>query len=75
MHVSTHRLGDMDKVAAMTMDAWKPMKAETLAHALVKFKNGKQGVLHFHYSDIPMEKIPFFQIFGPKVSSTLNNIL
>uniref|UniRef100_A0A1X7VJS5 Gfo/Idh/MocA-like oxidoreductase N-terminal domain-containing protein n=1 Tax=Amphimedon queenslandica TaxID=400682 RepID=A0A1X7VJS5_AMPQE len=65
-------LGDMDKVAAMTMDAWKTMRAETLAHALVKFKNGKQGVLHFHYSDIPMEKIPFFQIFGPKGEITIH---
>ena len=52
----------------MTMVAWEKMKAETLAHALVQYKNGKKGVLHFHYSDIPMEKLPFFQIFGPKVS-------
>ena len=61
-------LGEMDKVVGMKIYAWDKMKGETLAHALVQFKNGKKGALHFHYNDVPKEEIPYFQIFGPKVS-------
>ena len=44
------------------------MQGESFSHALLQFNNNKFGVLHCHVNDIPMEEIPFFQIFGSKVS-------
>lgn len=44
------------------------MEGESFSHALLQFSNNKIGVLHCHVNDIPMEEIPFFQIFGSKVS-------
>ncbi|XP_011410260.1 PREDICTED: uncharacterized protein LOC105316777 [Amphimedon queenslandica] len=65
-------LGEIDKLVGMTVNAWDRMKGESLAHALVQCKNGKKGVLHFHYNDVPKEEIPFFQIFGPKGEITIH---
>ena len=45
----------------------KASKCESLAHVLLKFREGAKGALHCHFMDIPMQKLPFFQIFGDKV--------
>ena len=45
----------------------KASKCESLAHVLFKFKDGAKAALHCHFMDIPMHKLPFFQIFGDKV--------
>ena len=62
-------MGDISEVAAVTGHPWKRSQGESLAHALLKFKNNKIGALHCHVNVIPMEEIPFFQIFGTKVSN------
>ena len=49
-------------------------KSESLAHAMLRFGSGKTAVLHCHYTDIPMYPIPFFQIFGDKVSYLLRGV-
>ena len=41
--------------------------AESLAHALLRFKDGRLATLYCHYMDIAMTTLPFFQIFGPEV--------
>ncbi len=43
-------------------------KVESLAHVLLRFKNGKMATLYCHHTTIPMHPVPFFQIFGDKVS-------
>ena len=50
-----------------TAKPWADHRGETLSHSLLRFSNGLPGVLHAHMMDVPMTKIPFFQIFGSKV--------
>lgn len=63
-------LGDISKVVSVTDSPWEAVKGESLANALFQFRNGKTGLLHCHVNNIPMERIPFFQIFGSKVSES-----
>ena len=62
------RLGEIAEVAGFVGYPLKASKCESLVHVLVQFRGGARGVLHAHFMDIPMHKIPFFQIFGDKVS-------
>ena len=66
-----YRCGDISEVAGFVGYPLKASKCETLAHVLLKFKGGVNGVLHAHFMDIPMHKLPFFQIFGEKVFSLM----
>lgn len=48
---------------------YKLSQVESLAHVLLRFKNGKMATLYCHHTNIPMHPLPFFQIFGSKVYS------
>ncbi|XP_011403585.2 PREDICTED: uncharacterized protein LOC105312547 [Amphimedon queenslandica] len=65
-------LGDISKVVSTMAYPWESVKGESLADALIQFKNGRTGLLHCHTNIIPMEKIPFFQIFGTKGEITIH---
>ena len=52
----------------------KASKCESLAHVLLRFKDGAKAALHCHFMDIPMHKLPFFQIFGDKVYNTILHV-
>ena len=66
---SSHcRLGEVDEVVGVVGHPYKQYKgAESLAHALLRFKDGRLATLYCHYMDIAMTTLPFFQIFGPEV--------
>ncbi len=64
------RLGDIVEVVGFTSNPIPSVNTNTgerLSHSLLRFSNGIPGVLHTHLMNIPMTKIPFFQIFGTKV--------
>jgi predicted dehydrogenase len=61
-------MGEIDSVIGVSDYPWTIHEGESLAHTLLKFENGKIGVYHCHKNEIPMETMPFFQIFGTKVS-------
>ncbi len=66
--IYNNRLGDVAKVIGITINPIPDTHSgERLSHSLIQFTNGIQGVLHAHAMEIPMSKIPFFQIFGTKV--------
>ena len=60
-------MGEVEEVIGILEHPYKPFKGESLAHALLRFKDGRTASLYCHYMDIPMTKLPFFQIFGPEV--------
>ena len=46
-------------------------RVESLAQVLLQFTSGKTATLYGHYSTAPMHPLPFFQVFGEKVSMVL----
>ena len=51
------------------VDGVNPSQAvETQASALLRFQNDKTADIFCHYNDIHMHPLPFFQIFGEKVT-------
>ena len=65
------RFGEIAEVAGFVGYPLQASNCESLAHVLLKFSGGATGVLHGHFMDIPMHKLPFFQIFGDKVNFSL----
>lgn len=63
-----HRLGEVAEVLGMVDYPLKHSKCETLSQSLLRFSSGKTAALYCHFNRIPMTKLPFFQIFGDKVS-------
>ena len=41
---------------------------ESLAEVLLRFRDGRSASLFAHISTAPMSPLPFFQLFGDKVS-------
>ena len=65
--VCIRRFGEIEEVIGTTGYPFKRSRVESLADAMLRFKSGKTATLFCHFVDIPIQPLPFFQVFGDKV--------
>ena len=65
------RFGEVDEVVGVTgHDAIKSMMGESMANALLRFKNGKYAEFEALVTEAAVDTRPFFRLFGQKLSLT-----
>ena len=67
-------MGEVDEVIGTVGYPYTPFDGESLSNALIRFKDGRTGSLYCHYMNIPMTQLPFFQVFGTKVSNGIDTV-
>jgi hypothetical protein len=67
------RFGEVDEVVGVTGHCTiKSMMGESMANALLRFKNGKYAEFEALLTEAAVENRPFFRLFGQKLRNMYN---